>query len=210
MPAWHQLLTTALGDPGTLVGTAIRVALVYGALLLAIQVTGRRVLAQLTPFDLLTLLLLSNAVQNAMIGPDNSLVGGLVGAGVLLALNRVIVRVGPIRRRFEPEPALLVHQGEIYADRLAREGISEAELLTAIREHGIAKLAGVETAVLEMDGSISVIPAGPKRVRLRHVRSRRVGRHDPQAPPPQVPQPPAPPPRNDEPGGPVTPDRRDS
>jgi uncharacterized membrane protein YcaP (DUF421 family) len=201
-PAVHQLLTSALGDPTTLVGTAIRVALVYGVLLFAIQVTGRRVLSQLTPFDLLTLLLLSNAVQNAMIGPDNSLVGGLLGAGVLLVSNRIIVRVNPLRRRFEPEPALLVHHGEIYGDRLAREGISEAELRTAIREHGIAGVAGVETAVLEMDGTISVIPAGPKRVRLHHVRSRRVTGPAPVSAPL--------PPRNDEPGGPVTPDRRDS
>lgn len=200
-PAAGHPLSLALGDPVTLAGTVVRVAIVYALLLVAIQATGRRVLAQLTPFDLLTLLLLSNAVQNAMIGPDNSLVGGLLAAGVLLASNRLIVRVGALRRRFEPEPALLVHRGEVYPDRLVREGISEAELLTAVREHGISDLAGVDTAVLEMDGTISVIPAGPERVRIRHVRSRR--RVSSQAPAES-------PPERRDPGGPDEPDRRGS
>ena len=169
-----QGLAAALGDPATVLGTAIRVTVVYGALLVGLQLSGRRVLGQMTSFDLLTLLLLSNVVQNAMIGPDLSVTGGLLGAAVLLGANRFIARIAPIRRRFERGPILLVHAGQVLAGRLAQEGVSEEELLTAIREHGVGAVEGVEAAVLEMDGVISVIPkAAGAAVRIRHVRSTR-------------------------------------
>jgi len=169
-----DLVREAVGSPSTVGGTAARVAVVYLILLIAIRLTGRRVLGQMTPFDLLTLLLLSNVVQNAMIGPDNSLTGGVLGAGVLLLMNRAVAGTKWIRHRLETDPVLLVHHGQLFAERLAREGISEAELATAVREHGVESVAGVETAVLEMDGTISVIPSGTTApVRLRRVRSTR-------------------------------------
>jgi len=167
-------LREAAGSPGPLATTAVRVGLVYLILLLGLRFTGRRVLGQMTPFDLLTLLLLSNVVQNAMIGPDNSLLGGLLGAGVLLGANALVARTSWLRHRLEHDPLLLVERGTVLTGRLEREGISEAELLTAIREHGLASIDAVDAAVLEMDGTISVIPrAGPPRVRLRHVKSTR-------------------------------------
>lgn len=174
MDALLPHLRDAAGDPLTILFTGLRVAVVYGVLLAFLRLTGRRVLGQMTPFDLVTLLLLSNAVQNAMIGPDNSLVGGLLAAGVLLAMNRWVSRTTLLRRAIEGHPVLLVYQGRLLNENLRRENVDVEELLTALREHGVSDPSGVAMAVLELDGTISVIPAGEGQVRrLRKVRSSR-------------------------------------
>ncbi|MBW6394035.1 DUF421 domain-containing protein [Thermus sp. PS18] len=162
-----------LGDPTTVLFTLLRVAVVYLVLLAYLRLSGKRVLGQMTPLDLLTLLLLSNVVQNAMIGPDNSLVGGLLGAGLLLALDRLLSQ-SPLRRSFLGHPTLLVHDGKPIPDNLLREGVDLEELMAALREHGVGHLEDVLSAVLEVDGTISVVPRDhllPKR--LRKVRSSR-------------------------------------
>lgn len=167
-------VTALWGDLPTLLFSAIRVSVVYVVLLGLIHLSGRRTLGQMTSFDLVTLLLLSNVVQNAMIGPDNSLVGGLLGAGVLLGVNRLVARSGWLRSRLERDPIMLVFQGRVLTDRLRREGVSLADLEVAVREHGVADLSEVETAVLEMDGNISIIPRSDVAVkRLRKVKSSR-------------------------------------
>lgn len=166
-------LREILGDPLTLAFTLLRVAVVYLVLLLFLRLSGKKVLGQMTPLDLLTLLLLSNVVQNAMIGPDNSLLGGLLGAGLLLLLDRVLSH-SRLRRSFMGEPVLLVHEGRPVWDHLRREGVELEELMAALREHGVARLEDVLEAVLEVDGTISVVPKDhlePKRV--RKVRSSR-------------------------------------
>lgn len=166
-------LQDLLGDPLTVLFTCIRIALVYGVLLLLLKASGKRVLGQMTPLDLLTLLLLSNAVQNAMIGPDNSLLGGLLGAGLLLFLDRILSQ-SSLKRRLEGEPTLLIHEGRVLVDHLKKEGVDERDLLAALREHGIGRVEDVLTAVLEVDGTISVVPKDhltPKRI--RKVRSSR-------------------------------------
>ncbi|MBE3557093.1 MAG: DUF421 domain-containing protein [Firmicutes bacterium] len=167
-------LSEALGNGWTIGFTAFRVAVIYLVLLLAFRFLGRRVLAQMTPFDLLTLLLLSNAVQNAMIGPDNSLVGGLVGAAVLLGADRVIGRKKRLRRFFEGEPVVLISHGHLIEEHLKREGIDVDELLAALHEHGVEQIEKVEAAILEINGSISVVPEDVPTVhRLRKVHSNR-------------------------------------
>lgn len=166
-------LREALGDPLTILFTLVRVAVVYLVLLTFLRLSGKRVLGQMTPLDLLTLLLLSNVVQNAMIGPDNSLIGGLLGAGLLLSLDRLLSRV-PLGRSFLGHPTLLVHDGKPIPENLAQEGVDLEELMAALREHGIPRLEDVLSAVLEVDGTISVVPRDhsvPKR--LRKVRSSR-------------------------------------
>ena len=154
-------LRALVGDGLTLLFTGARVAIVYLVVLGLLYASGRRTLGQMTPFDLVTLLLISNVVQNAMIGPDASLVGGLIGAAILLGLNHLIARSGWLRTRLEGDPVLLVYRGAVLTDRLRRQGVSPGDLDQAIREHGIADLTGVESAVLEMDGSISVIAKRP-------------------------------------------------
>jgi len=167
-------LQAALGDGLTLLFTALRVLAVYGVVLLFLRLSGKRVLGQFTPFDLLTLLLLSNAVQNAMIGPDNSLTGGLLAAGLLLLANRWVTTNTRLREILEGEPALLIRDGQVMTETLRHEGVSERELEAALREHGLSKPEEVATAVLEIDGTISVVPVEGRSVkRLRRVKSSR-------------------------------------
>jgi uncharacterized membrane protein YcaP (DUF421 family) len=167
-------LRALLGDGLTLLFTALRVSAVYLVLLGLLYASGRRTLGQMTPFDLITLLLLANVVQNAMIGPDDSLLGGLLGAAVLLLVNRTVAASGWLRRKLEGEPVMLVYGGRVLSERLRREGVSERDLEAAVREHGLADLSGVATAVLEMDGTISVIAKDQGQLRrLRRVRSSR-------------------------------------
>jgi uncharacterized membrane protein YcaP (DUF421 family) len=162
------------GDAYTILFSVLRTAVVYVAVLLVLRLGGRRQLGQLAPFDLIMLLLLSNAVQNAMIGPDNSLAGGLLAALTLIVSSRLIARSPWLRGGLEGKPTLLVHQGQAQEDDLRREGISRDELMTAIREHGITGLESVASAVLEMDGTISVIPIDRASIhKLREVRSSR-------------------------------------
>lgn len=167
-------LWQAVGNPTTIALTAFRVAIVFVVVLGLLKMSGKRVLGQFTPFDLVALLLISNVVQNAMIGPDTSVVGGLLGAAIILALNRLVSNDDRLRRFFEGSPTLLVENGRLLEDNLRRERISADEMQSALREHGVAVIADVASAVLETDGTISVCQVGhPTVKRLRTVRSSR-------------------------------------
>jgi uncharacterized membrane protein YcaP (DUF421 family) len=169
----EEHLLRALGDPLVLLFTLVRVGIVYLILLLFLRVSGKKLLGQMTPLDLLTLLLLANVVQNAMIGPDESLLGGLLGAGLLLLLDRILSQ-SPLKKGLLGEPTLLVHQGKPLPENLRRERVDLEELMAALREHGVGRLEDVLAAVLEVDGTISVVPRGePQTKRLRQVRSSR-------------------------------------
>jgi len=158
----------------TVTNIILRTAAVYAVVLVGLRLSGKREIGQITVFDLVVLLLLANAVQNAMVGPDTSLAGGLVAALVLLALNAVVVRASlrwpQFRRALEGHPTILVLHGRPIRSHLRSEGVDEETLERTIREHGIEHLHDVEIAVLEVDGSISVVPigAGTKRVK-RHL-----------------------------------------
>jgi uncharacterized membrane protein YcaP (DUF421 family) len=149
-------------DPISLALVVVRTVVVYAVLLLVLRLAGKRELGQMTPFDLVVLLIISNAVQNAMVGPDTSLNGGLLAALTLVVVNRLVDRLGLrsawLQHHLIGEPTLLVHDGALLADHLRREGISQDEVLQALREHGVDDLAAVKLAVLEADGTISVIP----------------------------------------------------
>lgn len=142
-----------------LLSIALRTTVIYGVVLLGMRLSGKREVGQMTPFDLTLLLLLSNAVQNAMTGPDTSVLGGIVAASTLLLLNYLIAELSGGNRRFrklvQGQPSLLVHDGVIIAAHMATEHISMDELHQSMREHGIAGLSEVALAVLEIDGSIS-------------------------------------------------------
>ena len=150
---------------------ALRTAAIYLVTLIGLRLAGKREIGQMTVFDLVVLLLIANAVQNAMVGPDTSLTGGVLAAVVLLVLNFLVVRLGlrwpRLRRLVEGSPTLLVLHGQVLADHLRREGLDQETLEAALREHGVADVADVEMAVLEIDGSISVVPIG---VETQHVR----------------------------------------
>lgn len=152
----------------------IRTFVVYAAILIGLRITGKRELGQLTIFDLALVLLISNAVQNAMLGPDNSLLGGLIAAATLLVADQVVVRLGlrsaRLRKVLQGSPTLLVLHGQVLHDHLRREGLDEETLEAAVREHGVEDLSDVEMAVLELDGSISIVPVGQVIKRTRRLR----------------------------------------
>jgi uncharacterized membrane protein YcaP (DUF421 family) len=140
---------------------ALRTAVIYLVVLVGVRLSGKREVGQMTPFDLTLLLLLSNSVQNAMTGPDTSLIGGVVAASTLLLMNYVVGTLSGksrgFRRVVEGEPSLLIHDGQPIESHMAREHVSMDELERAVREHGIAKCSDVALAVLEVDGSISCL-----------------------------------------------------
>ena len=145
----------------TLAEIALRTGVIYLLVLVGIRVSGKREVGQMTPFDLVLLLLISNSVQNAMTGPDTSLVGGLVAAVTLLILNYLVAELSGGNRRFrkfiQGQPSLLVHDGEVIASHMAREHVSMDELQRALREHGVGSYKDAALCVLEVDGSISVL-----------------------------------------------------
>lgn len=139
----------------------LRTAAVYLAILVGLRLAGKREIGQMTPFDLVLLLLLSNSVQNAMVGPDTSLVAGVAAAGVLLLLNAAVGRVAKGSRLVgglvTGHARILVNRGILVQHNLDDERITRDELLQALREHGVATVEDVRLAVLEIDGTISVI-----------------------------------------------------
>lgn len=165
-------------DVSSLAEILFRTLVVYVALLFGLRLAGKRELGQMTTFDLIVVLVISNAVQNAMVGSNTSLTGGLVAAATLLVVNGIVWRLGyrsgPVREWVRGEPTLLVHEGALIRKSMDREGVDEDEIMQALREHGVEDLGQVKTAVLEVDGSISVISsgAGSNRTR-RRVRGRK-------------------------------------
>jgi uncharacterized membrane protein YcaP (DUF421 family) len=153
---WHDML--ALGAP--VAEKAIRPLAVYFFLVIALRVFGKRELAQLNPFDLVVLLSLSNTVQNAIIGNDNSLTGGLIGALTLLAMNYMVIRFLFRHRRldqlFEGKPTVLVDDGRILEHALAKELLTRAELITVLHRQGFDSLAEVHRCVLEPGGTFYI------------------------------------------------------
>jgi len=144
-----------------LVQIVLRTAVIYCVVLLGVRLSGKREVGQMTPFDLVLLLLISNSVQNAMTGPDTSVYGGVAAACTLLVLNYLIANLSGTNRRFrkfiQGEPSLLIHDGQIMEAHMAREHVSMDELQRALRERGIASYHDVALAVLEVDGSISCL-----------------------------------------------------
>lgn len=159
---------------------AYRSAIVYVAIVAGMRLTGTRQLGQMTPFDLVLVLLIANAVQNAMVGSDVTVLGGVVAAATLLAMNRVTAfatdRLPFFRRAIEGVPLLLLNDGKLIEEHIRRAGLTDELVLQSIREHGFASATDVKIAVLEIDGTISIVPVGSATVRTRHrVRAVRPG-----------------------------------
>ncbi len=150
----------------------LRPILVYVFLVVGLRLAGKRELAQLNPFDLVVLLTLSNTVQNAIIGDDNSVTGGVLGATTLLVINHVVVRYlyshANLERLVEGDPDVLIENGQILADHLKRELITHADLEVAAHKQGFASLEEVERAVLEPGGGICFFARKPSPEVSRH------------------------------------------
>ena len=149
--------------PGShvLLQIVLRTGIIYLLVLIGVRLSGKREVGQMTPFDLTLLLLLSNSVQNAMTGPDTSLMGGGIAAVTLLILNYFIAELSGANRRFrrfiQGQPTLLIHDGKTIESHMAKEHVSVDELHRALREHGISCIEQTALAVLEVDGSISCL-----------------------------------------------------
>jgi len=143
----------------------VRTAVIYGFLLVAFRLAGKRQLGQMSPFDLIVLLVISNAVQNALIGNDNSLGGGLIAAAALLVMNGAVAwgsaRFRGFERLVENTPTVLVQHGRVLADNLRRECMTLPELRAALRREGVVSVGDVRYAILEEDGRGSAIRRRP-------------------------------------------------
>jgi uncharacterized membrane protein YcaP (DUF421 family) len=143
----------------------LRGMVVYGFLLVLLRITGKRQVGQLAPFDLVLLLVLSNAVQNSMNGGDNSLVGGLVSAATLVALNWAVsyatFKSKKLEVLIEGRPQVLIHNGEVFEDVMNSVKLTHHELNAALRRAGCSCAAEVQAAILENNGSISVVQRRP-------------------------------------------------
>jgi uncharacterized membrane protein YcaP (DUF421 family) len=165
---WNDMF--AIGAP--VLEKVVRPILVYAFLVAALRVCGKRELAQLNPFDLVVLLSLSNTVQNAIIGNDNSLTGGLIGASALLTMNYLVVRFLFRHRRldqlFEGKPTTLIEHGKICKAALAKELLTRAELITVLHRQGFDSLEEVEHCILEPGGTFYIQRKSPPTEQMQH------------------------------------------
>jgi uncharacterized membrane protein YcaP (DUF421 family) len=168
----HGMWKDVFAPGAPLVEKILRPAIVYFFLVVVLRVFGKRELAQLNPFDLVVLLSLSNTVQNAIIGNDNSLTGGLVGAFSLLAINYLVVRFLFRHRRldqlFEGRPTLLIENGHILKKALAQELLTRSELMTVLHRQGFDSLAEVERCILEPGGTFYIQRKLPAQDEVAH------------------------------------------
>jgi uncharacterized membrane protein YcaP (DUF421 family) len=150
-----------LTSGSVLLQIVVRTAIIYFLVLVGVRLAGKREVGQMTPFDLVLLLLLSNSVQNAMTGPDTSLLGGVVAAATLFLLNMLVAEYSGVNRRFrkfvQGSPTMIIHNGDVLLDHMAKEHLTTDELDRALREHGIHSAKDVSIGVLEVDGSISFL-----------------------------------------------------
>ena len=156
---------------------AFRSTVIYVAVLIGLRLLGKSHVAQLSIIDFVLVLLISNAVQNAMVGNDNSLEGGLIAGGTLIMVNYILsfalYRFRHAERLLEGAPTLLIHNGKILQRHLQEEKITVEELERVIREHGLEHSSQVKSAVMESDGTVSVIPKAEQETRIETFKHRR-------------------------------------
>lgn len=149
----------------------IRSVCVYLFMVIALRIFGKKELSQLNTADVILILLISNSVQNAMVGSNSSLLGGIVAALVLFIVNfllkRIMYRSKFIKELVQDKPEILVHNGKIEFKTLAKLGITSDELQEAMREHGIEFYKDVRLAMMEIDGNISII-SGNETIKQTH------------------------------------------
>jgi uncharacterized membrane protein YcaP (DUF421 family) len=145
----------------------VRGTIVYLFLLILLRLTGKRQIGQLAPFDLVLLLVLSNAVQNSMNGGDNSLVGGLISAATLVALNYGVgyatFKSKKLEALIEGRPQVIIHNGKVFEDVMRSAKLTHHELSAALRRSGCTCAEEVQMAILENNGSISIVQRAAPR-----------------------------------------------
>ena len=157
-----------------------RTAIVYCIFLVALRIFGKREVGQFTLFDLALVLLGANALQPAITGPDQSIPGAVIIIATLFGLNALVAaarqRIPVVRRLLDAQPTVIGRNGAWLSDAVDREGLDEDDLGAALREHGLDSVQDMKLAVLEEDGSLSIVAADATRIQLRH-RRRQYRRH---------------------------------
>ncbi|MHB8588667.1 MAG: DUF421 domain-containing protein [Candidatus Dormibacteraceae bacterium] len=149
----------------------LRGIVIYAGLLIALRLFGKREVGQFTLYDLVFILLVANALQPAITGPDTSLVGGFVLIAVLVGTNYLVGRLDRLprfHRLFTAAPAIIVRDGKSIPEAMRKEGVDQEEVEMSMREHGIVDMKDVQLAVLEPDGTISIVPTGVAMTRTKH------------------------------------------
>jgi uncharacterized membrane protein YcaP (DUF421 family) len=168
----HDLFHQMFHLPLPILEKLLRPVIVYLVLILLLRLFGKRELAQLNPFDLVVLLSLSNTVQNAIIGDDNSITGGVIGAFGLLAINwlvvRALYRAPRLNRMLEGRAVTLVRDGRIDRDAVRREALTHEELMEVIHRQGFEHLHQVRNCVLEPNGTFYIEPMEPSPIERQH------------------------------------------
>lgn len=158
------------------VDIALRSLAVYIFMLVAIRLTGKKEFSQLNTIDVVLILLISNAVQNAMVGNNTSLLGGLAAAAVLFILNYLLKKGTFYNKRFREfifqHPEILIHDGKLNFNKLSHLGITDEELKEAMREHGVEHYKDVKLAIFEVDGNISII-SGNTNLKQTHFKRKK-------------------------------------
>jgi len=170
MQAWFNQVFDHPDLRGSLI-IAGKTLVVYLFLIAGLRLLGKRELGQMNIFDLVLIIVLGNSVQNAMMNNDNSLLGGLIAGTVLLILNRLfnllLERSTHVERLMVGNPTLILSDGLTIDDHMKREGVTHDQLMTALREHGLTRLEQARLCVLEVDGSISVVPEDSEVLKSR-------------------------------------------
>ena len=170
MSHWLQQVFDHPDLHGSLI-IATKTCVVYFFLIAGLRLLGKRELGQMNIFDLVLIIVLGNSVQNAMMNNDNSLVGGLIAGTVLLLLNRifnlVLMRSKKAERVMVGHPLLILNEGTPIDAQMNREGVTHDQLMTALREHGLTRMDQAKMCVLEVDGSISVVPEDSEVLKTR-------------------------------------------
>ena len=168
----HTVFTNMFQLPVPLLEKLLRPAIVYLALVILLRVFGKRELAQLNPFDLVVLLSLSNTVQNAIIGDDNSVTGGIIGAFALLAINWLVVRAlfssPKLTRMMEGRSTALIRNGQVDQKALARESLTREELLAVVHRQGFEGFHQVQRCQLEPNGTFYIEGFEPSLADKQH------------------------------------------
>ena len=155
---------------------------VYFFIIFALRLFGKKELAQLTTVDLVFILLISNAVQNAMVGPNSTLMGGIVAAGTLFMwdyiLKLLLNKFNKLDKMIQGNPILLIYKGSVREDNMKKAKITFEELYEALREHGASEIKEVDLAILERDGNISVLSDTFKNHSVRKRKKQRAVRQN--------------------------------
>ena len=168
---------TLIALPSALIPTVnwweliIRAVLIYAALLLALRAFGKREVGQFTLYDLVFILLVANALQPAITGPDTTVGGGIILIAALVGMNALVSRLDRMPRfhnLFAAAPAVIIKDGKYLTDVMKREGVTQEECEMAIREHGYTEVKDITLGVLEPDGTISIVPSTVMVQRTKH------------------------------------------